>query len=299
MAKPDYYKMLGVARDATQDDIKKAFRKLAMQYHPDHNPDPAATEKFKELNEAYAVLSDAEKRKQYDMFGAEGFGQRFSQDDIFQGHDFRSVFGDGGIDLASLFGRGRGRGGQQGFNPFGGGRQAQPMQGRDTEMALTVSFFEAFNGAERDVSIQTGGEHTQIKVRIPRGVTSGAKLRVRGKGAPGSGGGPTDDLLLKIEIAAHPLFRFVGDDLETDATIKLTESILGTSVDVETPDGETLSVRIPPGTDHGQKLRLRGKGFPQKGGAFSDLFVRIQAKTPRELSDEQRAQIEALRELGL
>lgn len=309
MAKQDYYQQLGVARDASQDDIKKAFRKLAMQFHPDRNPTPEAEEKFKEYNEAYAVLSDPEKRKQYDMFGAEGFGQRYSQEDIFQQFDFRNVFkdmgfggGQDGVDLGSLFGGGRQRGrqgGRGGFNPFGGGQHAQPMQGRDAEMPLVVSFFEAYHGAEREVAIQGQGGVETIRVRVPKGVTQDAKLRVRGKGHSGGGGGPAGDLLLKVDIAAHPHFRFVGEELETDTALALTDAILGMTVDIETPDGQTQSVRIPPGTNHGQKLRLRGKGFPKRDGAFGDLFVKVAVRMPKELTDEQRSHVEALKSLGL
>ncbi len=302
MATKDYYQLLGVAKDASQDDIRKAFRKLAMQYHPDRNPTPEAEEKFKELNEAYAVLSDPEKRKQYDMFGSEGFGQRFSQDDIFQNFDPRSVFGDlGGFDFSALFGGGRGRRGRGGggFNPFGGGQHAQPMQGRDVEMPLTISFHEAFHGGESTVSLQGPSGLETVRVRIPRGAADGARLRVRGKGQPGAMGGPAGDLVLRVEIAPHPHYRFVNGELETEAAIALTAALLGTTVDVETPDGETQAVRIPPGTNHGQKLRLRGKGFPKPGGAEGDLFVKVVVKTPKELTDAQREHVEALRELGL
>jgi curved DNA-binding protein len=309
MAKSDYYQMLGVARDASQDDIKKAFRKLAMQYHPDRNPTPEAEEKFKELNEAYAVLSDPEKRKQYDTFGAEGFGQRYSQEDIFRQFDFSSIFGDmggggGGFDFSSLFGGGRGRkggggGARGGFNPFGGGQYAQPTQGRDAEMPLVVSFFEAYHGGEREVAVQGPGGPESIRVRIPAGVTQDAKLRVRGKGHPGAAGGPAGDLLLKVEIAPHPQFRFVADELETDVALSLTDALLGTSVDVPTPDGQTQSVRIPPGTNNGQKLRLRGKGFPKRDGGFGDLYAKLVVRLPKELTPEQRTAVEALRAAGL
>ncbi len=302
MATKDYYQLLGVAKDASQDDIRKAFRKLAMQYHPDRNPTPEAEEKFKELNEAYAVLSDPEKRKQYDMFGSEDFGQRFSQDDIFRNFDPRSVFGDlGGFDFSSLFGGGRGRGGRRGggFNPFGGGQHAQPMQGRDLEMPLTISFHEAYHGGERSVSLSAAGGLETVRVRIPKGATDGARLRVRGKGQPGAMGGPAGDLVLRIEIAPHPRYRFVNGELEVDAPIALTDALLGTTVDIETPDGETQAVRIPPGTLHGQKLRLRAKGFPKPDGAVGDLFAKVVVKTPKELTPAQREHVEALRELGL
>lgn len=301
MATQDYYQLLGVPRDASQDDIRKAFRKLAMQYHPDRNPTPEGEAKFKELNEAYAVLSDPEKRKQYDMFGSEGFGQRYSQDEIFKNFDPRGVFGDlFGGDFSAIFGGG-GRGGRRsgGFNPFGGAQHAQPMQGRDVEVPLTVSFHEAYHGGERAVSLQGAGGLESVRVRVPKGVTDGAKLRVRGKGQPGAMGGPAGDLLLRVEIAAHPRYRFVQEHLEVDAPIALTDALLGTTVDVETPDGETQAVRIPAGTLHGQKLRLRGKGFPRRDGPDGDLFVKVVVNMPKELTPAQLEHVQALRELGL
>lgn len=304
MAK-DYYKVLGVSKDVSPEELKKAFRKLAMQYHPDRNPAKEAEDKFKEINEAYAVLSDPDKRRQYDMFGAEGFGQRYSNDDIFSNFDFRSVFEDmgfggagdrqrgGGFDFSSLFGGGRGQRGQRGFNPFNGGPAAQA--GSDAEAELVVTFHEAFHGGEREVVV--GAQ--DVKVRIPPGARSGTRLRVRGKGHQGHGGGPAGDLIIKVEVAPHPQFRFAGDDLETDIDLLLTDVVLGTSVELTTPDGQKQNVRVPAGTSAGQKLRLRGKGFPKRDGAFSDLLARIVVKTPRELTDEQRRHFEALRELGL
>jgi curved DNA-binding protein len=307
MSRKDYYSQLGVPRDASQEDIKKAFRKLAMQYHPDRNPTPEAEEKFKELNEAYAVLSDADKRRHYDAIGAEGFGQRFSQDEIFRDFDFSKIFGDmgGGGGGWDFFGGGRrGRGGARaggGFNPFGGGggaRTAAP--GRDEELPLTVSFYEAYNGAERDVQLTGGaGGSETVRVRIPKGVTQGARLRVRGKGAAGFGGGAPGDLLLKVEIAPHPTFRFAGEDLELDLPIPLTGALLGVTVDVEAPSGETCAVRIPAGTATGQKLRLRGRGFPKRDGGHTDLLARVVVTLPRDLTAEQRLHVEALRDLGL
>lgn len=306
----DYYKVLGVGKDASAEDIKKAFRKIAMQYHPDRNSAPEAEEKFKEANEAYAVLSDPDKRKQYDMFGADGFGQRYSSEDIFSNFDFRTIFedmgfggqgggaGQRGFDFSSLFGAGAGagrrtaRGGPgRGFNPFAG----QPMQGSDAEAEVTVTFHEAFHGGERGV-IVSGDE---VRVRIPRGVRSGTRLRVRGKGHAGPGGGPAGDLLLTVHIGAHPLFRFHGDDLEMDVNVGITDVVLGATVEIETPDGQKQNLKIPAGTSAGQKLRLRGKGFPNRGEGFGDLLARVVVRTPKDLTEEQRQHFEALRELGV
>lgn len=324
MANKDYYRLLGVAKDASADEIKKAFRKLAMQYHPDRNNAPEAEEKFKEINEAYAVLSDPEKRKQYDMFGSDGFGQRFSQEDIFRNFDFGSIFADMGFggagsggrsfDFSSAFGgrggaRGGARGGKRsGFNPFGNSASgAGGGPGQDAELAIVVSFHEAYHGGERMVPAQSA-EGGDLRVKIPAGVRTGATLRVRGRGRPGAGGGPAGDLLLKVEVAAHPLYRFGGgDDLEMDLEVPLSTLALGGSAEVETPDGQKPVLKVPAGTAPGQKLRLRGKGFPagrgQGGGGdgatSGDLLARLVIKLPKPLSDEQRRHFEALRELGL
>lgn len=307
MAK-DYYKVLGVSKDVSQDELKKAFRKLAMQYHPDRNSAKEAEEKFKEINEAYAVLSDPDKRRQYDMFGAEGFGQRFSNDEIFSNFDFRSIFedmgfggaggggGQRGFDFSSIFGGGmggRGQRGQRGFNPFNGGPATQ--NGSDAEAELVVTFHEAFHGGEREVVV--GAQ--DVKVKIPPGARSGTRLRVRGKGHPGVGGGPPGDLLIKVEVAPHPQFRFHGDDLEMDLELSLTDVVLGTTRELTTPDGQHQNLRVPAGASPGQKLRLRGKGFPKRDGGHTDLLARIVVRTPKDLTEEQRRHFEALRELGL
>ncbi len=297
----DYYKLLGVARDASAEEIKKAFRKLAMQYHPDRNKGPEAEEKFKEANEAYAVLSDPEKRKQYDMFGADGFGQRYSTDDIFSNFDFSQIFADmgfggggeargaqRGFDFGSIFGRGRGGAREaRGYNPFA--QQA----GQDAEAEVTVTFHEAYNGGEREVVV----DGKDVRVRIPRGVKNGTRLRVRGQGHAGPAG--AGDLYLTVHVGAHPVFRFHGDDLEMDVNAHLTDLVLGGSVEIETPDGQKQNLKIPAGTSPGQKLRLRGKGFPKKDGAFGDLLARVVLRTPKELTEDQRKHFEALRELGV
>ncbi|MCA9517574.1 MAG: DnaJ domain-containing protein [Myxococcales bacterium] len=310
MAGKDYYQVLGVARDASQDDIKKAFRKLAMKYHPDRNPDDKEAEtKFKEVNEAYAVLSDPDKRKQYDMFGAEGFGQRYSREDIFQNFDFSSLFeemglggggggGRRGFDFSSLFGGGGGGGGgRRGFNPFQ--QQARPQKGRDIETEVTITFHEAYHGGERSLEVAGPDGAETIAVRIPRGIRTGQTLRVREKGQPGAGGGPRGDLLLKVNVADHPRFRVVGDDVETDVTVALTDVVLGGSVSVDAPDGEQHQVKVPAGTNPGIRVRLKGMGMPKRDGSFGDLFARIGVSVPRQLSDAQRAHFEALRESGV
>ncbi|MFT7580338.1 MAG: curved DNA-binding protein [Myxococcota bacterium] len=309
MATTDYYALLEVSRDATADEIKKAFRKIAMKYHPDRNDTPEAEDRFKEANEAYAVLSDPEKRKQYDTYGAEGFGQRYTQDDIFSNVDLGSLFEEMGVggrgrggrsfDFSSMFGRGGG-GQRRGASPFGqGGQGAGPTRGRDIETEITISFHEAYHGAERNLDVSGPGGPESLTVRIPRGVKSGQKLRLRGKGHPGSGGGPRGDIRLKIQVAAHPSFRLRGDKLEMDARVPLSLLVLGGAIDIETPDGETQRLKVPAGTNANTKIRLRGHGFPGKGGDLGDLFVKLTAPTPAELTDDQRSHFEALRDSGL
>jgi len=310
MPAKNYYDVLGVARDASADEIKKAFRKLAMKYHPDRNNTTEAEDRFKEVNEAYAVLSDPEKRRQYDMFGAEGFQQRYDRDDIFRNFDFGSIFeemglggrGRGGFDFSSIFGgRGRGGGGgRRGFNPFGqGGAGPQgPVAGRDIETEITVGFHEAYHGGERSLDISGPDGPETITVKIPRGIKSGQTLRVRGKGHPGGAGGPRGDLRLKVSVAEHPRYRVSGSDVEMDVEVALTDVVLGGTAAVETPDGESHSVKIPAGTQAGTKIRLRGMGMPKKGGQ-GDLFARVVVKTPKDLDDAQRGHFEALRASGL
>ena len=300
MAGADYYAVLGVDKKATADEIKKAYRKLALKYHPDRNPDDAAAEEsFKQISEAYAVLSDAEKRKQYDMFGAEGFGRRFSQEEIFSNFDLGRIFDDlgiGGFDPRQIFGGGGGRGG--GFNPFGGARGRPAPRGKDVDSELTVGFHEAFHGGERAFTV-TGPEGAEsITVKVPKGIKTGQTLRVRGKGQPGARG--RGDLRLKVKVAEHPVYRRSGDDVEMDLDVPMTAAALGGSIDVELPGGgEARRLKIPAGTTSGQRIRVRGQGFPRKGGGAGDVYVRVMVEVPGALTDEQRQHLEALREAGL
>ncbi len=299
MAK-DYYKILGVDRDADKDQIKKAYRKLSFKYHPDQNKgDKAAEEKFKEISEAYAVLYDDEKRQQYDSFGAEGFGQRFSHEDIFRGFDFSSVFsefGFGGEDILSqLFGRpGRGQRQRPGF----GGMGAPPQKGQDYTAQVEISLEESVRGGQRTLTIPDTGE--RVSVKIPAGIRAGKRLRVPGKGGPSMMGGPRGDLFMKVEIAPHPVFRRVKDDLFVKKRVSLADAALGGSVNVATMEGSEVTVKIPPGTQPGTKLRLKAKGVTGlRGKEAGNLFVEIVVSIPKELTDEQRELFEKLREEGL
>lgn len=319
----DYYKTLGVERGAGDDDIKKSYRKLALKYHPDRNKgDKQAEDKFKEISEAYAVLSDPEKKRQYDTVGDSNFHQRYSQEDIFRNTDFSSIFrefdlGGGESIFSQIFGSAFAGGGGRGFSGFQGGgfedfgsgagprtrgRRGAPQQpGQDIEYPLTIGFLDAFNGGERQISFSlSDGSRRDLKVRIPAGVRSGGKLRIAGQGVASPYGGPAGDLLVVIDVAAHPQYKRDGDDIETHLPLKLSEALLGGTHDVETLDG-VKKLKVPAGVRPGTKLRLKGLGFPLPGQAErrGDFYVVIDLSIPRDLTAEQRAAAEALRQAGL
>jgi curved DNA-binding protein len=287
----DYYATLGVEKTADAAAIKKAYRKLAQKYHPDRNPgDKNAEERFKQITEAYAVLSDKEKRRQYDQFGANGFHQRFSQEDIFRNMDFGDIFGNfGGEDLFSqLFG--------------GGGRTRgarRPSKGQDFSMQISIPFRLAIQGGERRIDYRSDGRVEQIKVRIPAGIENGSKLRVAGKGGANPAGGPAGDLFLQIEIEADPQFSREGDDLLVRVEVPFSGICLGTSVEVPTLD-TPKRVKVPPGMQPGQKIRLRGFGVAASGRRpAGDLYAVIQVAVPKALTAEQKTLVEKLKEQGL
>jgi curved DNA-binding protein len=301
----DYYQILGVKKDASRDEIKKAYRKLAMKYHPDHSKgDKAAEEKFKKISEAYAVLSDKEKRKEYDTFGSEGFRQRFSQEDIFRGFDFGDIFrefGFGGGD--SFSGRAGGRrfnfGGGSGFN-FGGGQQQAPVKGSDLVYELPLTLREVAAGTSKVITFQHQGGTENLTVKIPPGLITGKKLRLAGKGSPSPYGGPAGDLFIKSKVLTDPVFDTEKQDIFINRELKLSEAILGTTISVPTLDGKQLSLKIPAGTKHGTKMRLSGHGLPvMKSSKKGDLFVRIQVNIPKHLSAQQKKLVEELAATGL
>ncbi|AAR33349.1 DnaJ domain-containing protein [Geobacter sulfurreducens] len=294
MAQHDYYETLGLKKGATEEEIKKAYRKLAITYHPDKNPgDAAAEEKFKEINEAYAVLSDPQKRAQYDQFGSNGFHQRFSQEDIFRGFDVGDMFKDMGVGTDDIFSRIFGGGFRQGGFSFTGTRQ----RGGDFTMELPVTFREAYAGCEKRVAYRRDGMREEISVKVPAGVETGARLRVAGKGGVGSGG--TGDLYLVVKVGGDPQFHREGDDIVVEREIKFTDAALGASLDVPTLEG-TKRVKVPAGIQSGTKIRLKGLGFPHMGKtAKGDLYVHINVSVPRSLSADQKAILEKLREAGL
>jgi curved DNA-binding protein len=277
-----------------------------MKYHPDHTKgDKAAEEKFKKISEAYAVLSDKEKRKEYDTFGAEGFRQRFSQEDIFRGFDFGDIFREFGF--GGDFFSGRGRGGGMRFNfgggaPFGSqaGQQQARMKGSDLVYELPLTLKEVASGATKTVSLQHQGHSQKVTVKIPKGLISGKKLRLAGKGSPSPVGGPPGDLFIQSKMLRDPSYSAEGYDLHMTYDLKLSEAVLGTSISVATLDDKKLSLKIPPGTRPGTKMRMPGHGLPHmKGSKKGDLFVKIQIKLPRKLTDEQKKLIEKLAEAGL
>jgi curved DNA-binding protein len=316
----DYYQVLGVQKNATVDEIKKAYRKLALQYHPDRNKgDKAAEERFKEINEAYAVLSDQEKRRQYDMFGAEGFRKRYSQEDIFQGFDIGDVLKDMGFgtsDIFSVLFGGGGRGGRVRYTtyggPFGAGPgaagpdmseyftrgRAQPAQGQDFATDVTITLEEAAHGVQKVISLQREGKVEQIQVKIPPGIDTGKKLRVAGKGGRGPGGA-AGDLYVRVTVQRHSVFHREGSDIFIDREIGFSEAALGTTIEVPTLNG-VKKVKIPAGTSGNTKLRLKGEGMPHlKGKGKGDAYVRVVIKVPKKLNAKQKQLVEALAKEGL
>jgi len=302
----EYYKILGVKKDASDAEIKKAYRKLAMKYHPDHTKgDKSAEEKFKQISEAYAVLSDKEKRQQYDMYGSAGFQQRYSQEDIFKNFDFSNIFNEFGFGGANFFNTG-GRGGRPRFSfgggsPFGAhGHQAPSAKGSDLVYELPLTLREVASGATKTISFQHKGQTENLSVKIPKGMISGKKLRLSGKGEPSPYGGQPGDLFIKTKVMADPNFSVEEHDLHFSQEIKLTEAILGTNISVPTIDGKELSLKIPSGTKHKTKMRLPGKGLPHmQGGDKGHLYVSILVSMPGKLTQKQKELIENLADTGL
>jgi len=311
MPEKDYYKVLGLEKKASEAEIKKSYKKLAFKYHPDKNPgDTKAEERFKEISEAYAVLSDKKKRTQYDQFGSSGFHQRYSQEDIFRGANLNDIFSEmgfsgGGNDIFGQMFGGGGRGRQQssfrmddlfGGGGFGGG--AQSSRGRDLNLELTIDFMDAFNGCEKTVEYVHGNNKQGVKVKIPAGISSGQKLRLTGKGAPGPVGSRSGDMYFTITVAKHPVFKREGNDVIIDQKIKISEAVFGTSLEVQTPHGNR-KVKIPAGIQNGTKLRLKGMGMPCFGkNDKGHAYVSVAIETPKELNDAQKKIFKQLADEG-
>ncbi|HJW84660.1 MAG TPA: DnaJ C-terminal domain-containing protein [Anaerolineae bacterium] len=291
MASKDYYSVLGVPKTASEKDVKRAYRKLAREHHPDRHPgDKKAEERFKEINEAYEVLGDAEKRRKYDQFGSRfqewermsgapggfGFGQqggvRF--EDL---GDLESMMGGSGFSdiFSSLFGSGAGR----------GRRTTARVRGQDVEQNVEVSLEEAYRGAR--VTFEKNGK--QLEVKVPPGVKTGSKIRVAGEGGPGAGNAPSGDLYLVVNVRPHPRFKREGDDLLLDLPVDLYAAVLGGEAQVPTLEG-ALSLKIPPETQDGRTFKLRGQGMPhlRDPQVHGDLLVKIRIRIPQNLSAEEK-----------
>ncbi len=315
----DYYKVLGVDRSATTDEIGKAYKKLARKYHPDLNKDAGAEDKFKEVNEANEVLKDPETRKRYDTLGANwkhgspfeappGWGQGGVQFDFGGGRGFGGGGGNFSDFFESLFSgggpRGQGGGGGGGFNigdlfggggpNFGGGRRG-PTRGQDVESTLLIKLEDAYSGSKKSIELSGPAGNKRYDVKIPQGGRDGEKIRLSGQGMPGQGG-QSGDLYLTLKIENHPLFAVEGKDLNTVVDVPAWDAALGCSLPVPTLDGE-VKMTLPPGQSSGQKLRLKGKGMPRRGEEKGDLYAELKVVVPKDLSEEQMRLFEELKQL--
>ena len=310
----DYYKVLGVDRAASEDEIQKAYRKLARKYHPDLHANKSdeekdrAKQKFQQIQHAYDVLNDAEKRKMYDQFG-ENYEQMAGGGNPFQGGG--APFGQMDVDFSQIFG---GAGGQQGapggfeeiLRQFGGGqgqsrggpRQRggpRPVSGQNVEQEITITFHIAVLGGEHVLLLKKrDGSTDSITVKIPAGIETGKKIRLRGQGEPGGNGGSAGDLLIKVNVAKHPVYTRSGLNLKVELPISVMEAVDGAKIDVPTPHG-TVTVTIPSGTSGGKVLRLKGMGVKTKR-ASGDILAEVQLHIPRKVSDADREKISELSE---
>jgi len=327
----DYYSTLGVAKTATEKEIKQAYRKLARKHHPDVNPnDKSAEAKFKAINEAYEVLGDPAKRKKYDELGsnwrmyeqagapggpgaAPGAGGAWNVD--FGGggpqgggfrtmteQEMREMFGDGdpfSDFFHTFFGGAGGPGDDAGGRARGGTRARSARQGRDIEHELELGLEDAYNGTTRRLAMTHGGQARTVDVRIPPGVGEGSRVRVGGEGEHGTGGAQSGDLYLRIRLTPHPKFERKGRDLYTHVTVPLTTAVLGGEAEVQTLSGKPVRLKIPPTTQNGQVFRLKGHGMPAVGkpDEHGDLYVTVDVDLPRSLTPEQKVHFEELQKL--
>jgi curved DNA-binding protein len=318
----DYYATLGVAKTATEKEIKQAFRKLARKHHPDVNPgDKVAEAKFKEINEAYEVLGDPSSRKKYDELGANwrmyeqqargGSGQPFGGARPGPGgaragyrtmtpEEMEDLFGDSNPFsdfFTTFFG-----GGGEGFSGASGSRGARGRRrpGRDIENEIELALEDAYQGATRRLMLRHNGQVKQVDVRIPAGVTDGSRVRVSGEGEQGVGGAESGNLYLRVRLAPHPVFERKGRDLYVKTAVPVTTAVLGGEASVQTLSGKPARLRIPALTQNGQLFRLKGYGMPAVGASEDkgDLYARVDVQLPEALSDTERDHYEALRKLG-
>jgi curved DNA-binding protein len=287
----DYYKILGVERDAKAEDIKKAYRRLARKYHPDVSKEAGAEEKFKEVNEANDVLSDPEKRSTYDQLGSYQPGQDFRPPPDWAG---RGGGFSGGGDFSDFFAQMFGGGAEMGGR--GHRRSRAAPRGQDVEASLTLTLEEAFHGCEKHINLAAASGQRSVKLRVPAGSLSGQRLRLAGKGELSAMGGAAGNLLLTLQIAPHKLYRLEGKDIYLDTPIAPWEAALGCTLTVPTLAGN-LRLKVPAGARSGQKLRLTGRGMPSSEGT-GDFYVQLQIVLPPTLSDEERALYERLQSLS-
>jgi curved DNA-binding protein len=280
----DYYEVLGVPRDADQDAIRRAYRKLAREYHPDLNSDEDAEDRFKQLGEAYEVLSDPEKRERYDRLGANWREvEREAPNESFEDFFADQGWGDG---------RGAEFGGDLFEALFGAQRMGGSIRGRDREALLELSLEDALAGGRRRLTL----DGRDVNVNFPSGVRDGQLIRLAGQGGEGYGGAPAGDLFLRVALKPHPRFHRRGDhDLDVDLPITPSQAALGTKVTVETPTG-SAQIRVPAGSSSGRRLRLRGRGLPKRGGETGDLHAVVKIVVPKTLSDRERELYEQLAE---
>ncbi len=336
MAK-DYYQILGLDKSATKEEIKRAFRKLARKFHPDVNPGESKSgEKFKEINEAYSILNDDKKREMYDKFGVvEGDPSSYQQwggqpgGGVYQGPDGKTYYysssgGAPNFDFSSIFGgsrRGRSSSRFGGFDFFndlgdifdvfsrrGGSTRARsspfsnrPREGEDLRYDMEIDFMNAFYGGERQIQYQdpSSGSMTKLKVKIPKGIKDGQKLRLKGKGMPGERGGTPGDLYININIKPHPDFMLEGDDLYIEKEIPFTTAALGGHIEVKGVE-KSLSVSVPPGTSDSSFLRLKNQGYPIVGtDKRGNLLVKIKVQVPKKLNKRQKELLQDLKSTGL
>ncbi|GAA1602158.1 DnaJ C-terminal domain-containing protein [Leucobacter chromiireducens] len=291
----DFYQILGVSKTASDAELKKTYRKLARTYHPDSNPGDAAAEaKFKEISEAYSVLSDAEQRAEYDQIRAMGAGgARFTSGGGAQGFEdvFGGMFGGGGRGQQYGFQQGGGQGFEDIFGMFGGAQRG-PQPGRDVQASTTLDFETAVHGKTVTLQAPTG----TVKVKIPAGVSDGQKIKVRGKGEPSPNGGQPGDIILTVAVRKHPVFEREGNNLRLKLPITFSEAALGATVEVPTLGGDPVRLKVQPGTPSGRVLRVKGRGV-KTAKATGDLLAEVQVVVPSHLSAEAKAALEAFRDV--
>ncbi|WP_119695963.1 DnaJ C-terminal domain-containing protein [Microbacterium halotolerans] len=290
----DFYATLGVSKDTSDAELKKVYRKLARTYHPDSNPgDEKAEAKFKEISEAYSVLSDPDQRREYDEIRAMGSGARFTAggpggggfDDVFSHFGGANTGGGGFEDIFSMFGQGAGGGRRAGFG--------MPTKGQDLRARTTLDFLRAANGDTLTLQSEDG---TSFKVKVPAGVADGQKIRLRGRGRPSPNGGENGDIVVDVTVRPHPVFSRDGLNLRVTVPVTFTEATLGATVEVPTLDGDTVRLKVAAGTPSGRVLRVKGRGIASKKGT-GDLLAEVQIVVPSHLSDAQREALEHFRDV--